>query len=65
VRGCLDCLGITALHCLLEGCEADRRIFRERGEQGAEHLFYAALSQLRTKALDINVRWRGACTQEI
>jgi hypothetical protein len=56
MRGGLDCVGITALHCLLEGREAGGRIFRERCKQGAEHLFDTGFAELRAKALDIYVR---------
>jgi hypothetical protein len=55
VRGGLDCLGITALHRVVEGRKARGRIFHERREQSAEHLFHAAFAQLRAKALDIDV----------
>jgi hypothetical protein len=56
VRGGLDCLGITALHCLLEGPEADGCILHERREQRAEHLAHTGFAELRAKALDINAR---------
>jgi hypothetical protein len=53
VRGRLDCLGVTALHRLLESREANDRIFRERCEQRAEHLAHARFAQLRAEAIDI------------
>jgi len=55
VRCGLDCLGITTLHGLLEGREACGRIFHERAEQSAEHLFDAGFAELRAKAVDIYV----------
>lgn len=53
VCGGLDCLGITTLPCVLEGREAGGCIFRERVEEGVEHLLHTGFAELRAKALDI------------
>ena len=55
VRRGLDSLGVTALHRLIENSEASRRIFYERGEQGADHFFHTRFAQLRAEALEIYV----------